>query len=279
MPRPQPRLLLGQVKRLRILSSKGERELAAALSASDAAGVEQAAGDDKLGQPAGALAGLLWLGSDDQKAVQLLRDAVAARWGPRGVWETEFMKVHFSSAEYQLGLSYGRLGVEVPLRESLDLSPRTLKLALSLALEGIGEVAEAIEVALGVEPTFLNRDVIRLVLADQYTQVGDFEAIVKLTEGITNKYNYGAFLCAYRGMAFRRLALYSPALEAFKEALKSEQRLPVIRYAALSDRSRAHAAMGSLVAARRDLKRILAENPSIPGIRERLEALQTPGGG
>jgi len=282
MPRPQPRLLLGKVRRLRILASRVEKELVAGLLASDAAAVERVAGVARYERLAGTLAGLLYLGSDDLKAARFLGDAVAARslgdafaarWGRWGVWDHGFMRKHFSSAEYQLGLGFERLGVGVLCSETLDLSIRTLKLALSLALEGAGDLARAVEVARELEPEFWNRDVIRLVLADQYAELGSFEAILELTDGITNKYNYGALLCVYRGMAARQLGQYGTSLEALKEALKSEQRLPTIRFSALSERSRTHQAAGNPVAARRDLKRILAENASVPGIRERLEAL------
>ncbi|HSQ37088.1 MAG TPA: hypothetical protein VLS92_04250 [Acidimicrobiia bacterium] len=59
MPRPQPRLLLGKVRRLRILASPVEKELVAGLLASDAAAVEWVAGVARHEQLAGTLAGLL----------------------------------------------------------------------------------------------------------------------------------------------------------------------------------------------------------------------------
>lgn len=276
MPRPLPRLLLGEVDRPRIFSSKEEKELVAALSASDPGAVERMTGHSNLRHIAGALAGLLYLGVDNAQAEHHLREALTVRWGRLGLLEHGFMAEHFSSAEYQLVLSYERLGIEVWLAESLDLTPRTLKLALSLALEGSGDLAQAVEVARDVESEFLNKDVVRLVLADQYAQLGDFEAIVELTDAVVNRYNYGALLCAYRGMALRMLARHGPALEALREALKTDQRLATIRYAALSERSRVFQASGNLAAARRELKRILDENPSIPAVRERWEALRAP---
>ena len=273
MPRPQPIFLLGGGKRPRILSSKADREIVSALIASDAAGVERGAEHPRFRRLGEALAGLLYLGSDDGKAARLLEESVTTRWEGRGTWDHGFLGRYFLSVEFQLGLTYQRLGVEVVFKESLELAARTLKLALSLALEGSGDMARAVEVAREVEPQFLNRDVLRLVLADQYAQLGDFEAIVRLTDGIANKYNYGAMLCAYRGMAFRNLGLHGTALEAFREALRSEQRLPAIRFAALSERSRTYQDAGSAMLAAKDLRRILAERPSAPGIRERLDAL------
>jgi len=273
MPRSQPILLLGGVKRRRLLSSRADREIVAALIATDAAGVERGAEHPKFRRLAEALAGLLYLGSDDGKSVRLLEDALTTRWEGHGAWDHGFLRRHFLSVEFHLGLSYQRLGVEVVFKESLELAARTLRLALSLALEGNGDLARAVQVAREVEPQFLNRDVIRLVLADQYAQLGDFEAIVRLTDGITNKYNYGAMLCAYRGMAFREMGLHGTALEAFREALKSEQRLPTIRFAALSERSRTFQDSGSALLAAKDLRRILTERPSVPGIQERLDAL------
>lgn len=278
MPRPQPMLLLGGVIRPRLLSSKAERELVSALVASDAAAVEHAGRHPKLERVAEALAGLLYLGSDDRKAEQHLKGALETRWGRLGVRDDEFVTEHFSSVEYQLGLRYGALGVEVVLKESLDLTPRTLRLAHSLALEGVGDLARAVEVARQAELEFLNRDVVRMVLADQYLQQGDFAAVVELTEGVTNKYNYGALLCAYRGMALRMLSRPGDALEALREALRVEQRLPTIRFAALAERSRTFESTGNLAAARKELRRILAESPAVPGIKERLEALGGPVG-
>ncbi len=273
MPRAQPGFLLGEVKRSRLFSSRAESEMVAALSALDAAAVERGTQHQSLRQLAEALAGLLYLGSDDSQAAHHLAGAVTKPWARGESWGQGFLGRHFASVDFQLGLIYERLGVEVLFRESLDLSARTLRLALSLALEGIGDLPRAVEVARGVEPEFLNRDVVRLVLADQLAQLGDFQAIVDLTDGVVNKYNYGAFLCAYRGMALRELDMHGAAFEAFREALKSEQRLPAIRFSVWSERSRTHQAAGNLIAARRDLKLILAENDSLPGIRQRLEAL------
>lgn len=279
MPRPLPKLLLGEVKRPRILAPKAEKELSAAVCAEDPEAVERTIGDPDLCPVAAALAGLLFLGVDNEKAEHHLGEALAVPWGRLGLAGHGFMSEHFPSAEYQLGLSYGSLGIEVVLAETLDLTPRTLKLALSLALEGSGELTRAVEVAREAEPDFLNRDVVRMVLADQYAQLGDFAAILELTEGVVNKYNYGAFLCAYRGMALRMLARHGPALEALREALRVEQRLPTIRYASLLERSRVFEATGNLAAARRELKRILDERPSIPAARERWEALRPPAEG
>jgi hypothetical protein len=78
-------------------------------------------------------------------------------------------------------------------------------------------------------------------------------------------------------MALRLLDRPARALEALREALKAEQRLPAIRFAALSERSRTYESTGNLVAARRELKRILDENPLAPGIRSRWEALRGQG--
>lgn len=245
-----------------------------ALAASDAEAVLAAARHARLQQIAGALAGLMYLGTDDRKAEQHLRDALAAPWGRLGVG---FLDAHFATAEYQLGLRYESLGVPVTLKESLDLTPRTLRLALSLALESMGELPRAIEAAREAEPEFLNKDIVRMVLVDQHAQLGDPEAVVVLTEGVINRYNYGALLCVYRAMALRMLSRPGDALEALREALKTEQRLPTIKIAALSERSRTFESTGNLVAARRELKRILDENPSVPGIRTRWEALRPPG--
>jgi tetratricopeptide (TPR) repeat protein len=80
-------------------------------------------------------------------------------------------------------------------------------------------------------------------------------------------------LLVFRGQAFREQGFHDAAHEALKEALRSRSRAPEIRHHALAERAHNYLAQGKKAQARKDLERILAEDSSYEGVRERLAAL------
>jgi hypothetical protein len=63
------------------------------------------------------------------------------------------------------------------------------------------------------------------------------------------------------------------AHEAFKQALRSRSRDTAIRHLGLSERATNYAAQGKKGMARKDLERILAEDSTFDGVKERLAEL------
>ncbi|MBW3634472.1 MAG: hypothetical protein KY456_15730 [Chloroflexi bacterium] len=168
---------------------------------------------------------------------------------------------------------YLSVGMDIPLAPgvtaSLPVSRDLLGLALAELLQQRGEVDFAIDVVERLDPSAHAA----VSLAELYAEAGRTREIVDLTNGIRNTDDGSALLLTYRGIAFARDGLFEASREAFKEALKSKKRPPEIRHLALRQRAEAYAAEGKKALARKDLERILAEDSTVPGIRERIAEL------
>jgi len=80
-------------------------------------------------------------------------------------------------------------------------------------------------------------------------------------------------LLIFRAIAFREQGLPEVALEALKEALRSRSRAAEVRHLALAERATTYVALGKKAQARKDLEKILAEDSSYEGVRDRLTEL------
>ena len=110
-------------------------------------------------------------------------------------------------------------------------------------------------------------------LCELYSEAGQHDAVVDLTNGLRNEDDPTALLLAFRGVAMRGLGHHLAAREAFKEALKSKSRDPVIRHFALVQRAQTFLAEGKPSMARKDLERVLAEDANYPGVQDLLASL------
>jgi Tfp pilus assembly protein PilF len=71
----------------------------------------------------------------------------------------------------------------------------------------------------------------------------------------------------------QRAGFHDAAHEAFRQGLRSRSRDAAIRHLALSERAANYVAQGKNGMARKDLERILAEDSTFEGVRERLADL------
>jgi tetratricopeptide (TPR) repeat protein len=110
-------------------------------------------------------------------------------------------------------------------------------------------------------------------LAELYVAAKRYPDVIELTDGVENTDDATALLCAFRGVAFREQGFQDAANEAFKQALRSRSRDAAIRHLALSERATNYAVQGKKGMARKDLERILAEDSSFEGVKERLAEL------
>jgi tetratricopeptide (TPR) repeat protein len=131
------------------------------------------------------------------------------------------------------------------------------------------DLAGAIDVVEQLEPTTYSA----VSLAELYAQTGRWDDVIELTEGLSNEDDASALLLVFRGQAFREQGFHDAAHEALKEALRARSREAPIRHLALSERARNYLAQGKKAMARKDLERILAEDSSYEGVRERLAEL------
>jgi tetratricopeptide (TPR) repeat protein len=212
--------------------------------------------------PAATLAGLRLLANGDTSdaAVGLLRRVFEGKDAP----ETDAFIV-----KYFGDMPVAAIGIAPGVMAELPFSRDLVGLALAEVLQARGEVDAAIDVVERVTPTAHAA----VSLAELYSEAGRDDEVIELTNGVTNQDDTTALLLVYRGIAFTRQQLFEAARESFKEALKSKKRANEIRYLALRHRAEAYAGEGKKAQARKDLERILAEDATVEGVRERLDDL------
>ena len=242
-----------------LFAPKGEKALFKAIQAQDFAAGKRV-GDEHADYRtlAYSYAGLSMLNSDQEQARKLLADAFALGQDPS---EHPFTRKYLYT-ELELPVAPG-------VTAHLPINRDAIGLALTELNQEAGDPDAAIDVVEQLEPTTYAA----VSLAELYAQTGRHDEIVQLTEGIQNEDDASALLCAYRGVAFREQGFHDAAHEAFKEVLRSRSRAAPIRHLALSARAENYLAQGKKGMARKDLERILAEDSSFEGVRDRLAAL------
>jgi len=163
-----------------------------------------------------------------------------------------------------------RIPIAPGVEAELPLDRDAVGLYLAEMYQEEGDHSRAIDTVEGLDPSAYAA----VSLAELYEQASRHDEVISLTERITNDDDLTALLLVYRGIALREQGMNEAALAAFKEALRSRSRAAAIRHLALSERARVHEATGKKAQARKDLERILAEDSSVEGVRDRLEALR-----
>ncbi len=243
-----------------LLAPKGEKELYHALETRDAAAMERVAQEHPdVALAAETLAGALELSAGDNTRAKTVLEWVFATG--RDPAADAFLR-KYVSFELQLHVATG-------VTASLPLARDTIGLALAELEQATGDVARAIDVVEQLEPTTYTA----LSLAELYTVAGRYDEVVSLTDGIANQDDATALLCVFRGIALREQGHLDAACDAFREALKSKRRAPVIRHRAWLERARAYEADGKRAMAKRDLEHILAEDADYDGLAEELAKL------
>jgi tetratricopeptide (TPR) repeat protein len=205
------------------------------------------------------LGGLLMLNEgDDQGAIRLLAAAFATGEDPAS---HPFVRMYL----------YTELPVEITTGVTADLaiSRDAVGLLLAEAYQRTHALAEAIDVVEQLNPTTYAA----VSLADLYTEAKRFDDVVRLTDGMTNQDDASTVLLVFRGVALREQGMHEAANAAFKEALRYRSRSAEIRHLALFERAANYATQGKAVQARKDLERIIADDSTYPGVRERLAEL------
>ncbi|UFN43650.1 DUF4236 domain-containing protein [Nocardioides okcheonensis] len=170
----------------------------------------------------------------------------------------------------------GRTTITIAVASGVEAAVPFGRDALGLALaeleQGAGNVDEAIAVVEALDPSA----VAAVSLCELYLEAGRISDVVDLTNGMINTDDPTALLVTFRGVALREQGHHIAAREAFKEALKSKSRDSAIRHKALVERAETYVAENKLAMARKDLERVLAEDATVPGVRERLADLSRP---
>ena len=101
----------------------------------------------------------------------------------------------------------------------------------------------------------------------------DFDGAIETTEDIENEDDATAMMLIFRGIAFREKDLNDAALECFKRALASKKRSLDVLHRGLYERSFAYAKMGKKAMARKDLEKILVDEPTATNVLAALAKL------
>lgn len=242
-----------------LFAPKGEKQLYKAIQAQDANAIKLVGATYPAFRLASySLAGLMLLTSDAAEAKRLLSDAFATGRDPA---QDPFV-ISYLFTRLELSIAEG-ITAELPInRDAVGLALAELK-------QDEGDLSGAINVVEQLEPTTYSA----VSLAELYAQTERWEDVIELTEGMKNEDDASALLCVFRGQAFREQGFHDAAHEALKEALRSRSRAPEIRHHALTERAQNYLAQGKKGMARKDLERILAEDSSYEGVRERLAEL------
>jgi tetratricopeptide (TPR) repeat protein len=242
-----------------LFAPKGEKALYKAVKAQDVQAIKRV-GQEELGYrlPAYSVAGLLLLTDEPVESERLLSEAFATGRDPA---EGKFISTYLFT-RLELSIAKG-VTAELPInRDAVGLALAELK-------QDHGDLAGAIEVVEQLEPTTYSA----VSLAELYAQTERWDDVIELTEGLENEDDASALLLVFRGQAFREQGFHDAAHEALKQALRSRSRAAPIRHLALSERAQNYLAQGKKAMARKDLERILAEDSSYEGVRERLADL------
>jgi len=134
--------------------------------------------------------------------------------------------------------------------------------------------AKKFDEALAVLHQMRPDQIVAISIADIELAKGDFDAAIETTEDIENVDDATAMLLILRGIAFREKSLNDASTECFKRALASKKRAEELRQRAYFERAETYIRMGKKAMAIKDLERILVDDPSYPGVEEKLEKLK-----
>lgn len=244
-----------------LLAPKWEKELFDAVSKQKWADLARIAHAHQEAAPvAVTLDGLLHLEESDlPRTVELLRWA----WQYAGAVENhEFVRKYISSSSITINVADG-------VSVTLPISRDAVGLALAEVEQALGNPAAAISIVEHLDPSHIAA----VSLCELYSEVGRYNEIIDVTNGIANEDDATALLLTFRGEAFREQGMNAAAREALREALKSSKREDAIRHRALIERASTYIAEGKKSQARTDLEKILAEDSNYEGIRGLIASL------
>jgi tetratricopeptide (TPR) repeat protein len=242
-----------------LFAPKGEKELYKAVKSQDVKAIKRVGEEHPdFRLPSYSLAGLFLLTDEPAESERLLDEAFATGKDPAA---DRFVSTYLVT-RLELSIAKG-VTAELPInRDAVGLALAELK-------QNHEDLAGAIDIVEQLEPTTYSA----VSLAELYAQTGRWDDVIELTERIKNEDDASALLCVFRGQAFREQGFHDAAHEALKEALRARSRAAPIRHLALAERSQNYLAQGKKTMARKDLERILAEDSSYEGVRERLAEL------
>jgi tetratricopeptide (TPR) repeat protein len=112
-----------------------------------------------------------------------------------------------------------------------------------------------------------------LMLCSMYRQARDWDEIVHITAGTTNRDDLTLVLRIVQAEAMEKQGLPDAALEVYRDALKSKRRSPDLLKEARYGRASLYLRTGKRGMARRDLSRLYADDPEYKDVAQLLKTL------
>ncbi len=193
-------------------------------------------------------------------AVQHLRAALSLEGG---VEAHAFAQKYLSDYRLTLGIA-GGVSVELPF------SNDAATLALAEALQIQGQTETAVFYVESLDPSYPAL----LSLTDLYSDLQDWNEVLRLTNGVGVGSELTAMLAIFRAKAHLALGQHVAAKECIKTLTASKKYGPGLRFQALALRAEISLAEGAFARATADLEKILAEDSSVPGLHEAIARVQ-----
>lgn len=162
---------------------------------------------------------------------------------------------------------------QVPITQGISSSgfydAQCLGFIVSEVLQKEGKFEESIAVLTAMMPTQL----VGISLADIEIAAGAFDGAIETTEDIENEDDATAMMLVLRGIAFREKGLDDAALECFKRSIAKKDRAEGVIHRGLYERAMTYKKLGKKAAAKKDLEKILVDDPKATGVNEALASL------
>ncbi|MEI8336108.1 MAG: DUF4236 domain-containing protein [Actinomycetes bacterium] len=252
-----------RAKKPGLFASGAEKRLHAALLSSNLAEVEELAkSEPRVALAAHTFASMMVVGGDAASSRESELHLIAAL--SLGLPEDDpFISKYAASVACSLGVT-PQLSVSLPLSRVL---------LVLLYIENLQEQKRFDDAAKYLESEPVN-SFVTLSKAELFVSMERWDDIITLTTGIENTDDFSALMLTYRGIAFREQGFFDAAREAFADALRSKQRSVEIRHLSLFARAQAAIDQNHHAAARKDLEKILNEDPDYPGLRDEIAKLR-----
>ena len=252
-----------QRKKPGLFASGAEKRLHKALLSSDVAAVNELANSEPRVSLAAHTFAALMIADDSAEASRECEAHIVAAL-TLGLPETDpFISKYAASVACSLGVT-PQLSVSLPLSRVL---------LVLLYIENLQEQKRFDDAAKYLESEPVN-PYVTLSKAELFVSMERWDDIITLTTGIENTDDFSALMLAYRGIAFREQGFFDAAREAFADALRSKKRSVEIRHLSLFARAQASIDQNRHAAARKDLEKILNEDPDYPGLRDEIAKLR-----
>lgn len=192
----------------------------------------------------------------------------AITWGAE-LWSNRAAAFeHPLSRKYLKGI-YPQTRITVGIWTRLSYNQQVLGFIWVEALQDQKRYDEAIAVLQDMDPDQL----VAVSLADIEIASENYEGAIETTEDIENIDDATAMLLILRGVAFSHKGLNDAAIECFKRALANKKNSEEVLHRALYERSQILLKTGKKAAARRDLEKIIVDDPEHEGANKSLATI------